>query len=76
MEKPQETPCIVTLFSNKQKCHGFLFVFSLFSSAKSKNRRVEQVLLRRKLSTSGKGEVAGKGGRRVNTVQKNVYTCM
>jgi hypothetical protein len=30
--------------SNKQKCHVFLIIFSLFSSTKSANRRTEQVL--------------------------------
>jgi predicted RNA-binding protein YlqC (UPF0109 family) len=28
------------------------------------------------VGTSGRGKVAGKGGRRVSTVQKNVYACM
>jgi hypothetical protein len=38
-----ETPCVTTFISNKQKCHFILF---LFSSTKSENRRVEQVLPR------------------------------
>jgi hypothetical protein len=29
-----------------------------------------------KVGISGKDEVAARGGRRVNTVQKNVYICM
>jgi hypothetical protein len=32
--------------SNKKKCCVFLFIFYLFSSAKLKNRRAEQVLPR------------------------------
>jgi hypothetical protein len=44
--------------------------FFLFSSTKSENRRAEQVLPRVGVGSSGKEEVAGKGGRRVNIVQK------
>jgi hypothetical protein len=29
-----------------------------------------------RVGTSKRGEMMGKGGRRVNTVPKNVYTCM
>jgi hypothetical protein len=49
------------------------FSFSLFSSAKSKNRRAEQVLPRGRDGTCGRGKVAEKGGWRVNMVQKCVH---
>jgi hypothetical protein len=45
--------------------------FSLFSSAKSENRR--QSCLRGKVGTHGRGKVVRKGGRKVNIVQK-MYT--
>jgi hypothetical protein len=67
MELPQGNSLVVTLISNKQKCHFFLF-----SSIKLENRGVEQVLT----GAGGRGwyqwegEVVGKWGRRVNTVQK------
>jgi hypothetical protein len=71
MEIPQGTPCLATVISNKQKCHIFLFIFFLFSSTKSENRSVEQVLPGvRELIPVGMGKVMGKGGRRVNMVQK------
>jgi hypothetical protein len=47
--------------------------FSLFSSAKSENKREKQVLPGqglRGIGSSGSGEVAGKGNRKVNMVQK------
>jgi hypothetical protein len=72
MEYHKETPFI----TNKQKCHFFLLFILLFSSAKWENRRVEQVLPRAGVGTSGSGEVAGIGYRRVNIMQKTVYTCM
>jgi hypothetical protein len=53
-----------------------IFFFFHFSSTKLENRKVEQILPRGGVGTSGKKEVAGKGGRRVNMVQKNVYECM
>jgi hypothetical protein len=46
----KEIPCVATFISNKKKMSNFLFSF--FSSTKSENRRVEQVLSRR-----------GRGGR-------------
>jgi hypothetical protein len=42
--------------------------FYLFSSTKSENRLAEQVLGGGGIGTGGKEEVAGKGGRRMNTV--------
>jgi hypothetical protein len=57
---------VATLISNKQKCYFFLFLF--FSSTKSENRRVEQVLPGRE-GTSGLGEDIRKGYRRVNMMQ-------
>jgi hypothetical protein len=45
--------------------------FFLFSSTKLENRMAEQVLPKQRgVGTSGSGDVVGKGGRRVNTVQK------
>jgi hypothetical protein len=60
------------LYPNKQK-----YYFFLFSSTKSENRRAEQACRGRgRAGISRRGKVVGKGVRRVNTVQKNVYTCM
>jgi hypothetical protein len=41
--------------------HIFLFIFYLFPSTKSDNRRVEQVLLGVRDGTDGRREVAWKG---------------
>jgi hypothetical protein len=49
------------------------FSFYLFCSAKLENRRAEQILPRYRAGTSGRGEIAEKGSRRVNMVQK-LYT--
>jgi hypothetical protein len=54
--------------------------FFLFSSTKSENKRVEQVLSMVRLVLAGRGmcPCQGKGGRRVNMVQKlctNVCKC-
>jgi hypothetical protein len=68
----KETPCEATFISNKLKCH--VFSFSLFSSTKSENQReggTDPAWGR--AGTSEMGEEAGKGGRRVNTVQKCVH---
>jgi hypothetical protein len=45
------------------------FSFYLFSTTKSDNRRAEQVLLQGKDGTSGRGEVLGKGDRKVKIMQ-------
>jgi hypothetical protein len=50
---------ITTFISNKQKCHVFLF--NLFSSAKSENRRVEQVLPSEEVGTSVGGRMWERG---------------
>jgi hypothetical protein len=42
----KETPCAAIFISNKLKCHVFLFVFSLFSSTKSENKKAKKILLR------------------------------
>jgi hypothetical protein len=70
IEIAQGNSLVATFISNKLKCHVFHFIFSLFSSTKSENRMAEQVLPMGRAGTSGKGEVLGKGSRRVNTVQK------
>jgi hypothetical protein len=44
-------------------------LFSLFSLTKLKDRKAEQVLPRGDAGSSGRREVLGKGGRRVNTVK-------
>jgi hypothetical protein len=50
-------------------CFSF-FIFYLLSSTKLKNRRVEQVLHAwGDVGIHGRGEVAGKRGRRMNMVQ-------
>jgi hypothetical protein len=55
-------------------CQVFLFIFYLFPSTKSENRRVKQVHWGG--STSGRGEVGRRGDRRVNMVQKMcTHTC-
>jgi hypothetical protein len=60
MEISQETPCVATFISNKQKYHVFLFIFSLFSCTKLENRRIEQVLPGVRVWYQCGGEVAGK----------------
>jgi hypothetical protein len=50
-----ETPCVTTFISNEQKCHVFIFIFSLFPSTKPENRRLEQVLPKRGVGISGRG---------------------
>jgi hypothetical protein len=51
--------------------------FFLFSFIISKKRRIEHIPPRdRVIGTSGSWEVVGKWGKRMNKVQKNVYTCM
>jgi hypothetical protein len=52
---------------NKQKSH---FFFVLFSSTKWENRSCPRWWLG---ETSGRGDLAGTGGKRVNMVQ-NMYT--
>jgi hypothetical protein len=52
------------------------FSFSLFSSAKFENRRVEQVLPWGEGWHQWEGDEEGKWGKKVNTMQKNVYACM
>jgi hypothetical protein len=51
----------------------FVLFFLLFSSTKSENRRGEQVLSGGRVDTHGRREVIGKGGKRVNTLQKCVH---
>jgi hypothetical protein len=53
----------------KLKCFVFHFLFSLFSLTKLENRRAEQVLLRERAGTHGRGEVLWKRGKRVNMLQ-------
>jgi predicted RNA-binding protein YlqC (UPF0109 family) len=52
-----------------------LFSTTLDGKANMEEQEGEQVLCVG-VGASKTGKVAGKGGRRVNTVQKNVYTCM
>jgi hypothetical protein len=54
------------LEQTKMSCFSCYF----FSFAKLENRRAEQVLPRGRVVTSQRGELAEKGGRRMNTVQK------
>jgi hypothetical protein len=54
-----------TFISNKEKCHVFLFIFSLFSTTKLENRRAEQLLpCGGGGCTSGSLRVVEKAGRR------------
>jgi hypothetical protein len=57
----KKTCCVATFISNKQKSHAFLFMFYLFSSTKSENKRVEQVMPFRG-GTSGRGGGIGERG--------------
>jgi hypothetical protein len=56
----KETPCVAISISNHQKCHASLFIFYVFSSTTSENRRVEQVLLGRGGWHCGRGRWQGK----------------
>jgi hypothetical protein len=68
----KETAYVATFVSNKQKCHIFPFVFSLFFSTKLENRMEEQILPRCMWERwyQWEGEKVGKGVRRVKTAQK------
>jgi hypothetical protein len=46
MKISQGNSCVATCISNKQKCHVFLFVSSLFSSTEVEYSTVEWVLSR------------------------------
>jgi hypothetical protein len=77
MEISQENSlCSTTFISNKQKCRFFLF---FLSCTKSESRRVGSGSswgAGWRHGRSGRGEVAGKAGRRVNTAQKMcTYVC-
>jgi hypothetical protein len=48
--------------------------YIIFSPKKLENKRAEQVLTRVRAGNSGRREVLGKGGMRMNTVQENGYT--
>jgi hypothetical protein len=54
----------VIFISNKQKCYVFLFMFLLFFSAKSENRREEHVLPRGQHWPQWKEESGGEKGLR------------
>jgi hypothetical protein len=49
------------LYLKLEKCHVSLFIFYVFSSTRSENRRAEQVQHGEEVSTDGRGEVVGKG---------------
>jgi hypothetical protein len=68
MEIPQGSSLCSYLYL-KLNVMFFCFIFSLFSPTKSENRKAEQILPRGRAGTSGRVEVLGKGGRRVNTMQ-------
>jgi hypothetical protein len=72
MEISQVNSLVDILISNYQKCYIYFF---LFSSTKSENRRVEQVLPwgSEQLVPMGWGKVVGKGVRRVNMVQMYLH---
>jgi hypothetical protein len=64
------------LYLKLVKMSFFLFIFYLFSSTKSENRRAEQVLPRRRVGPTGSGEIVQKEGRRTNAVQiMNICVC-
>jgi hypothetical protein len=47
----------------------FFFILYAFSFTKLENGRAEQVLPGGEIGTGGRGEVARKGGRRIDSVQ-------
>jgi hypothetical protein len=49
------------------------FLFYLFTSTKSENRRVEQILSSREAWHQWRGKIRGKGDKRVNIVQKSAH---
>jgi hypothetical protein len=59
----------ISLSQNSKKCHVFLFIFYLFSSTKSQNKRAEEVQGGNGDGTVDGGEVVGKGGRKMNILQ-------
>jgi predicted nucleotidyltransferase len=71
MKYHKKASCVDIFILNRQKCH-----FSLFSSTKLENRRVEQVLPGVGDGTSGRREVAGKRYRRVNMMHiLSIHIC-
>jgi hypothetical protein len=56
--------------SNKLRCHIFHFSFSLFASTKLEKGGRKKSYPEGRAGTSRKGEMFGKGGRRVNMLQK------
>jgi hypothetical protein len=76
METTQGNSCVAIFISNYQKCHVSLFIFYVFSSIKSENRRTEQVGGEYWHWWKGGGD--GERGRRINMVQimyTYVYIC-
>jgi hypothetical protein len=58
----KETPCIATFILNKQKCHVFLFIFSLSVLQNQGIEGQNRSCPGERVGTSGRGEVAGEGG--------------
>jgi hypothetical protein len=79
MNISQGNSLVATFISNKQKVIFFLF-FLLSSSTKSREKENRMVFPGRvgRIGNNTRRKVAGKGGRRENTVQKmctHVYKC-
>jgi hypothetical protein len=53
----------------------FIVFFLFFSSTKSENRKAEQVLPRGVGWHQCEGEGIGEKDRRINTLEKKLYTC-
>jgi hypothetical protein len=72
----KEIPCVATFILNKLKCIVFFcFIFSLFSSTKSENRKAEQVVPRAGgLAPVGGARSWGKECRKVNMEKQNACT--
>jgi hypothetical protein len=73
MEIPQENSLYSYFYLKQTKMSSFSF--NLFSSARLVNRKLEQVLPSGEVDTSGRGNVAVKRSRKVNTEQKERCTC-
>jgi hypothetical protein len=70
-------PCVATFISDKLKCHGFCFIFSLFFFYKIGEQEGRTSLAQwGGLAPMGEGRYWEKRDRRVDTMQKMcIHVC-
>jgi hypothetical protein len=70
MELSQGNSLSTTFFSNRLKFHVFRFIFFFFLLQNQRTGGQNKSCPGDKVGTSGRGEVMGKGSRRMNVLQK------